>query len=50
MEQDWHDWDVSNAPALITTRGGRQLVTFAPKDGHLYLRPHQQENACTAIR
>lgn len=33
---DWHDWDVSNAPAVVTTRGGRQLVTFAPKDGHLY--------------
>ncbi len=36
MTQDWHDWDVSNTPALITTRGGKQLVTFAPKDGHLY--------------
>ena len=36
MERDWHDWDVSNAPALVTTRGGKELVTFAPKDGHLY--------------
>ena len=34
--RDWHDWDVSNAPALITTRGGRQLLSFAPKNGHLY--------------
>jgi alcohol dehydrogenase (cytochrome c) len=34
--RDWHDWDVSNAPAVITTRGGRQLLSFAPKNGHLY--------------
>jgi Glucose dehydrogenase len=36
MDADWHDWDVSNTPALVTTRGGKQLVAFAPKDGHLY--------------
>ncbi|HEY5074018.1 MAG TPA: PQQ-binding-like beta-propeller repeat protein, partial [Pyrinomonadaceae bacterium] len=23
VPKDWHDWDVSNAPALITTKGGR---------------------------
>jgi alcohol dehydrogenase (cytochrome c) len=34
--RDWHDWDVSNAPALITTQAGRQLLSFAPKNGHLY--------------
>jgi alcohol dehydrogenase (cytochrome c) len=34
--RDWHDWDASNAPALITTRGGRQLLSFAPKNGYLY--------------
>jgi alcohol dehydrogenase (cytochrome c) len=34
--RDWHDWDVSNAPAVITTRGGRRLLSFAPKNGHLY--------------
>lgn len=33
---DWHDWDVSNAPAFIITRGGKQLLSFAPKNGHLY--------------
>src|ERR1700733_300198 len=33
---DWHDWDVSNTPALIQTRGGRRLLSAAPKDGHLY--------------
>jgi alcohol dehydrogenase (cytochrome c) len=36
VPRDWHDWDVSNAPAVITTRSGRQLLSFAPKDGHLY--------------
>lgn len=36
VPRDWHDWDVSNAPAVITTRAGRQLLSFAPKDGHLY--------------
>jgi alcohol dehydrogenase (cytochrome c) len=33
---DWHDWDVSNTPAIIETRGGRKLLAVAPKDGHLY--------------
>jgi alcohol dehydrogenase (cytochrome c) len=33
---DWHDWDVSNTPAIITTQGGKQLLSFAPKNGHLY--------------
>jgi alcohol dehydrogenase (cytochrome c) len=28
---DWHDWDVSNTPAIITTRGGKQLLSFAPR-------------------
>jgi len=36
VPKDWHDWDVSNAPALIETRGGRKLLSVAPKDGHLY--------------
>jgi alcohol dehydrogenase (cytochrome c) len=33
---DWHDWDVSNAPSIFMTHGGRQLLSFAPKNGHLY--------------
>jgi alcohol dehydrogenase (cytochrome c) len=33
---DWHDWDVSNAPAINMTRGGKQLLSFSPKNGHLY--------------
>lgn len=36
MPDDWHDWDVSNPPILLTTRKGRKLVAFHPKDGHLY--------------
>ena len=33
---DWHDWDVSNTPALVETRSGKRLLSVAPKDGHLY--------------
>ena len=36
VPKDWHDWDVSNPPILIQTRGGKQLMVVAPKDGHLY--------------
>jgi len=36
VPKDWHDWDVSSAPALITTKAGRRLMSAAPKDGHLY--------------
>lgn len=36
VPKDWHDWDVSNTPALIETAGGRRLMSLAPKDGHLY--------------
>ncbi len=36
VPKDWHDWDVSSAPVIITTAGGRKLMSVAPKDGHLY--------------
>jgi alcohol dehydrogenase (cytochrome c) len=36
VRRDWHDWDVSNPPALIRTRGGQKLMALAPKDGFLY--------------
>jgi alcohol dehydrogenase (cytochrome c) len=36
VPRDWHDWDVSNPPALIKTRGGKKLMAVSPKDGHLY--------------
>jgi alcohol dehydrogenase (cytochrome c) len=36
MPKDWHDWDISSAPALVTTAAGKRLMLVAPKDGHLY--------------
>jgi alcohol dehydrogenase (cytochrome c) len=36
VENDYHDWDVSNTPILIHTRGGKQLMVDTPKDGYLY--------------
>jgi alcohol dehydrogenase (cytochrome c) len=36
VAKDWHDWDVSSAPAIIRTAGGRKVLSLAPKDGHLY--------------
>jgi alcohol dehydrogenase (cytochrome c) len=36
VPKDWHDWDVSSAPAVIMTAGGKKLLSVAPKDGHLY--------------
>jgi len=33
---DWHDWDVSSAPVLVHTAGGKRIISLAPKDGHLY--------------
>jgi alcohol dehydrogenase (cytochrome c) len=34
--RDWHDWDVSNAPILIESRGGKHMLIVTPKDGHVY--------------
>ena len=36
VPKDWHDWDVSSAPAIIKTAGGKKILSVAPKDGHLY--------------
>ena len=36
VKKDWHDWDVSSPPILLQTRGGKDLMSLAPKDGHLY--------------
>jgi len=33
---DWHDWDVSNAPAIIRTRAGKKVLVVTPKNGFLY--------------
>jgi alcohol dehydrogenase (cytochrome c) len=37
VPEDFHDWDVSAAPTLVHTRGGRALMAAAPKDGLLYV-------------
>ncbi len=36
VKNDTHDYDASTAPAIVTTKGGKKIVTIAPKDGHLY--------------
>jgi alcohol dehydrogenase (cytochrome c) len=36
VPKDWHDWDVSGAPALVETAAGKNVMLVAPKDGHLY--------------
>lgn len=36
VPEDFHDWDVSAAPTLVRTRGGRALMAATPKDGILY--------------
>jgi alcohol dehydrogenase (cytochrome c) len=37
VKRDFHDWDVSSAPALFLGRTGHRMLAEAPKDGHLYL-------------
>ena len=36
VPKDWHDWDISSAPAIIRTAAGKKILAVAPKDGHLY--------------
>ena len=36
IKGDFHDWDLSAAPALITTRSGRPFVAAGSKDGYVY--------------
>lgn len=36
IQGDFHDWDVSAAPSLITTRAGTPFLIAAAKDGHVY--------------
>ena len=31
VPKDWHDWDVSNPPAPIQTRGGKKLLVVRPR-------------------
>jgi len=37
VERDFHDWDVSAAPALFSSGDGDAVMAVAPKDGHLYV-------------
>lgn len=36
VPHDVHDWDVSTAPALFTTRGGTAVAAVVGKNGYLY--------------
>lgn len=36
IHNDFHDWDVSAPPALITTAGGHAFIGQAAKDGNVY--------------
>ena len=33
---DFHDYDVSSAPALFTSKGGTRMMAVTPKDGFIY--------------
>ena len=37
VPHDFHDWDVSATPTLLTTRGGQRLMAIAAKDGQLHV-------------
>lgn len=36
VRRDFHDWDVSTAPTVFTSKSGTRMMAVAPKDGHLY--------------
>lgn len=36
IKNDFHDWDMAAAPAVVHTRGGRELLVAGGKDGLLY--------------
>ena len=36
VPEDFHDYDVSSAPALFTSKSGRAMMAVSPKDGFLY--------------
>ena len=37
VPEDFHDYDVSSAPALFTSKNGTELMALTPKDGFLYV-------------
>jgi alcohol dehydrogenase (cytochrome c) len=36
VKKDFHDWDMAAPPALLRTKGGREIAAAASKDGFLY--------------
>lgn len=36
VKNDFHDWDVSAAPALISTKNGPPFIAAGAKDGYVY--------------
>jgi glucose dehydrogenase len=36
VPEDFHDYDVSSAPALFTTKNGTKIMALTPKDGFIY--------------
>lgn len=36
MKNDFHDWDLAAAPALLTTKSGRSFIAAGSKDGYVY--------------
>jgi alcohol dehydrogenase (cytochrome c) len=36
VKNDFHDWDVAASPILFTSKGGRNMVAAACKNGYLY--------------
>ena len=36
VPEDFHDYDVSSAPALFTSKSGRRIMSVTPKDGFIY--------------
>lgn len=36
VPDDFHDYDVSSAPALFTSKGGTEVMAVTPKDGFIY--------------
>jgi alcohol dehydrogenase (cytochrome c) len=37
VKRDFHDWDLSGAPVLFSSRLGKHLMAETPKDGQLYI-------------
>jgi alcohol dehydrogenase (cytochrome c) len=37
VPEDFHDYDVSSAPAVFTTRNGTKLIALTPKDGFIHV-------------